>query len=155
VRTKRATAHVRFGDKSGKYSLRADVFRFTPGEQIEVTTSRIERVSDNRAMRPVRIGETFGRAKRNSQIVGTNLLPKRLLMGEFGRCVVLLLIITLFGCWIALNAALFATLWFRHRHPGLRVMLFGWVVRSGLHEQLRHRLPLARTRRHDFGPRRL
>jgi hypothetical protein len=59
---------------------------------------------------------------------------------------VLLLIVTLFGCWIALNAALFATLWFRHPHPRLRVMLFDWVVRSSLHEHLRRlRLPGRRT----------
>ena len=37
---------------------------------------------------------------------------------------------TLFGCWLAFNAVLFAALYFRRPHPRLRAKLFNWVVRG-------------------------
>jgi hypothetical protein len=45
-----------------------------------------------------------------------------------------------FAGWIALNAALFAALYFRRPNPKLRAKLFNWVVRGpqrGL-RRLRH-----------------
>jgi hypothetical protein len=37
---------------------------------------------------------------------------------------------TLFGCWLAFNAMLFAALYFRRPYPKLRAKLFNWVVRG-------------------------
>jgi hypothetical protein len=37
---------------------------------------------------------------------------------------------TLFGCWLAFNAVLFAALYFRRPNPKLRAKLFNWVVRG-------------------------
>jgi hypothetical protein len=36
-------------------------------------------------------------------------------------------LITLFGCWLAFNAVLFATLYFGRSNPKLRAKLFNWV----------------------------
>jgi hypothetical protein len=45
---------------------------------------------------------------------------------------------TLFGCWLALNAVLFAALYFRRPNPNRRAKLFGWVVRGPGLRRLRH-----------------
>ena len=44
---------------------------------------------------------------------------------------------TLFGGLIALNAALFAVLFFRRPNPKLRAKLFNWVIRGGSQRWLR------------------
>jgi hypothetical protein len=44
----------------------------------------------------------------------------------------------LFVGWLALNAAIFAALYFRRPNPKLRAKLVNWVVRGGSRQQLRH-----------------
>jgi hypothetical protein len=44
---------------------------------------------------------------------------------------------TLFGGWLAFNAALFAALYFRRPNPKLRAKLVNWVVRGGSQRRLR------------------
>jgi hypothetical protein len=44
---------------------------------------------------------------------------------------------TLFGGWLAFNAALFAALYFRRPNPKLRAKLVNWVVRGGSQRWLR------------------
>jgi hypothetical protein len=44
---------------------------------------------------------------------------------------------TLFGGWMAFNAALFAALYFRRPNPKLRAKLVNWMGRGSLRQQLR------------------
>jgi hypothetical protein len=44
---------------------------------------------------------------------------------------------TLFGAWLAFNAALLVVLYFRRPNPKLRAKLSSWVVRDGSQRGLR------------------
>jgi hypothetical protein len=54
---------------------------------------------------------------------------------------------TLFGGWLAFNAAFLVALYFRRPNPELHSKLFTWVVRSDSRRRLR------RLRHHHSGPR--
>jgi len=46
---------------------------------------------------------------------------------------------TLFGAWLAFNAALFVALYFRRPKPKLRAKLSSWVRDGSLHRLYHHR----------------
>ena len=70
--------------------------------------------------------------------LGTGLPLKHLFTGgDSSRTPIMSILSTLFGGWLAFNAALFAALYFRRPNPKLRAKLFNWVVRGGPQQRLR------------------